>query len=295
MLNRISCGGIMKSKQILFSILVLAMSNLSFRWPVTDGIITSTFGESRGDHFHDGIDMISPSDNVYPIEQGKLLYAWNKSFFPLDNYWGGGNFKVIEHKDGLLSVYMHLQDIDDLKSDYNENDVLGLVGNTGHSYGKHIHFSLLHPAKRESNNPFVNLPAYNDAKAPDIMNFYIRIDNKYIRINDNSDIRLTKHYPLLLEIKDTIKGNENLGLYSLKAVFNGKEVANYNFSKIDYSPDGLAINNRTFGELFDEKGFYKLKDLIYNEGINSLTVTVSDFNGNYSEKNFTINVNLDMQ
>ena len=128
-----------------------------------------------------------------------------------------------------------------------------------------------------------------------IMNFYIRIDNRYIRINDNSDIRLTKHYPLLIEIKDTIKGNENLGIYSIKAVFNGKETANYNFSKINYSPNGLAINNKTFDSIFDEKGYYKLDGITYIEGINTLTVTVADFNGNYSEKNFTINVNLDMQ
>ncbi len=285
----------MNSRLILFSILVLAVWNLSFRWPVTDGVITSTYGESRGDHFHDGIDMISPSDNVYPIEQGTLLYAWNKTLFPLDNYWGGGNFKVIEHKNGMLSVYMHLQDIDDLKPAYTETEIVGLVGNTGHSYGKHIHFSILDKIKRESINPFVSLPFYNDVKAPEIMNFYIRIDNRYIRINDNSDIRLTKHYPLLVEIKDTIKGNENLGIYSIKAVFNGKEVANYNFSRINYSTNGLAINNKTFNGVFDEQGYYKLEGLTYSEGINTLTVSVSDFNGNYSEKNFTMNVNLDMQ
>jgi len=295
MLNRISHGEIMNSKLILFSILILAISNLSFRWPVTDGSITSTYGESRGDHFHDGIDMVSPGESVYPVEQGTLLYTWNKSLFPLDNYWGGGNFKVIEHKNGLLSVYMHLQDAENLKQTYSESDVLGFIGNTGHSYGKHIHFSLLNPAQRESNNPIASLPAFMDSKAPEILNFYIRIDDKYIRINDNSDIRLTKHYPILVEIRDTIKGNENLGLYSIKAVFNGKEVLNYNFSKIDYSSNGLAINNKTFGDLFDEKGYYKLNGLIYSEGINNLTVSASDFSGNTTEKNFTINVNLDMQ
>lgn len=285
----------MNNKIILFSILVLALSNLSFRWPVSDGVFKSTYGESRGDHFHDGVDMTSASEDVHPIEQGKLLYEWNKSFFPLDNYWGGGNFKVLAHSNGSLSVYMHLQDIDNLKSEYSESDIIGQMGNTGHSYGKHIHFSMMNPEKRESINPLKVLPAYIDTKAPEIMNFYIRIDNKYIRINDNSDIRLTKHYPLLIEIKDTIKGNENLGIYRIKAVFNGKEVLNYDFGKIDYSSNGLVVNNKIFGDLFDEKGYYKLNGLVYIEGINTFAVTVSDFNGNTAEKNFTINVNLDMQ
>ena len=163
----------MNSRLIIFSILILAISNLSFRWPVNDGIITSTFGESRGDHFHDGIDMVSPSDNVYPVGAGNLLYAWNKALFPLDNYWGGGNFKVISHNDGSLSVYMHMQDIDNLKESYAESDVVGLIGDTGHSYGRHLHLSLLNHKARESINPYKVLPPYNDSKAPVIMNFFI--------------------------------------------------------------------------------------------------------------------------
>ncbi len=284
----------MKSKLILFSILILVLSNLSFRWPVNDGIITSTFGESRGDHFHDGIDMISPSDSVHPVESGSLLYTWNKSFFPLENYWGGGNYKIVAHSSGVMSIYMHLQDIDNLQPTYTETDVVGLIGNTGHSYGKHIHFSILDLTKRESINPMKLLPAYNDMKAPEILNFYIRIENRYIRINDNSDIRLTKHYPLLIEIKDTIKGNENLGLYKLHAVFNGKEGGVQEFGKIDYSLNGLTVNNQNFSGLFDEKGYYKLSGLVFVEGINTLSVSVSDYNGNTTQKTFTINVNLDM-
>jgi hypothetical protein len=295
MLNRTSNGVYMNSKLILFSILILVLSNLSFRWPVDNGVITSTFGESRGDHFHDGIDMTSPVDNVYPVERGTLLYAWNKSFFPLENYWGGGNYKIIAHDNGIMSVYMHLQDIDNLKQTYSISDVVGLIGNTGHSYGKHIHFSILDHQKKESINPMKFLPVHNDSKAPEVYNFYIKIDDRYIRINDNSDIRLTKHYPMLVEIKDTIKGHENLGIYRIKAMFNGKEAANQEFSAIDYSSNGLIVNNRIFSDLFDEKGYYKLTGLVFNEGTNTLNVSVSDFNGNTSEKIFTINVNLDIQ
>jgi len=284
----------MNSKIILLGLLILALSNVSFRWPVDNGVITSTFGESRADHFHDGVDMVSASDNIFPVGSGSLLFAWNKTFFPLDNYWGGGNYKVLSHNDGLLSVYMHLQDFDNLKPAYNESDIIGQMGNTGHSYGKHIHFSILNQTKKESINPMTALPSFADSKSPEVLNFYIRIENRYIRINNNSDIRLTKHYPLLIEIKDTIKGHENLGLYRLKAVFNGKEVVDYDFSKINYSANGLTINGKTFNDLFDEQGFYKINGLVFNEGFNTLNVVVFDFNGNSSEKNFTINVNLDM-
>jgi len=278
----------------LISIIVLALSNLSLKWPVSDGAITSAFGESRADHFHDGIDMVSSGDNVYPLASGTLLYTWNRSLFPLENYWGGGNYKVIAHSDGLLSVYMHLQDVEDLKQNYGESDIIGLIGNTGHSYGKHIHFSVLDPEKRESINPLKSLSPYSDSKSPDIMNFFIRIENRYIRLNDKSDIRLTQHYPLLVEVRDTVKGNERLGLYNFKASLNGKEIANYTFDKIGCSEDGLLVDNKIFMDIFDERGYYKIKDVVYKEGINNLSIIVSDFNGNISEKDFTINVKLDM-
>jgi len=278
----------------VFSIIVLALSNLSFKWPVNNGIITSTFGEFRGDHFHDGIDMVSSDDNVYPIAAGTLLYTWNRSLFPLENYWGGGNFKVISHSDDLISIYMHLQDVEHLKQDYSESDIIALTGNTGHSYGKHIHFSVLDHAKRESINPLKVLSRYSDDKSPEIINFYVKIDNRYIRLNDKSDIRLTKHYPLLIEVKDTVKGNERLGLYNFKASLNGKAIADYTFDKIDYSHDGLLVNKIIFLDVFDEKGYYKIKDIVYQEGINNFSFIVSDFNGNISKKDFTVNVKLDM-
>ena len=72
----------MKPRFILFAVpLVLVMSLVSFKWPVTNGTVTSTFCESRWDHFHDGIDMTSIDDKVYPVEDGKLLFYWDKALF----------------------------------------------------------------------------------------------------------------------------------------------------------------------------------------------------------------------
>lgn len=283
------------NRTLLVSIIILSLSFVSFRWPVDNGKLTSSFGESRGDHFHDGIDMISPSNNVYPLDKGKLVYTWNKTMFPLQNYWGGGNFKILKHDNGLLSIYMHLEDGENLKPSFEASEIIGYVGNTGHSYGKHLHFALLDNVKRISYHPFSNLPVYDDKQPPQILYFYIRIGDRYTRINEKSMIRLTKHYPLLVEIRDTAAGNENLGIYRIKAVFNGNEVINTEYSSIGYSDNGLTVNNRVFQDLTDEKGYYKISGLTYVEGINTITVTASDFNGNTAEKVFNIDVHLDIQ
>lgn len=283
------------NKTLLVSIIILTLSNLSFRWPVDNARLTSTFGESRADHFHDGIDMISDSDKVFPVNKGKLVFTWNKSMFPVHNYWGGGNFKIIRHEGNMLSVYMHLQDGDDLKNQYEPDDIIGYVGNTGHSYGKHIHFSLLDNVKRESVNPFTLLPRYDDSQSPQILNFYVKVGDRHILLRENSSIRLTRHYPLLVEIRDTVTGKENMGIYRIKAAFNGKDVLDSQYNLLGYSEKGLTLNNRTFSEITDEKGYYMISGITFIEGVNSVTVTASDFNGNTTERNFSLDVHLDIQ
>ncbi len=285
----------MNKNLLLVSLLILASFNLSFRWPVTDSILTSTFGESRGDHFHDGIDLISTNDSVYPVDPGKLLFVWNKAFFPLENYWGGGNYKIISHEKNLFSVYMHLADGDDLKNEYGNSDILGHIGNTGHSYGKHIHFSILDRDKKESINPLIKLPSFTDTKAPEILYFYIKIGDKYIRLNENSDIRLTQHYPLLIEIHDSLTGREHLGIYKVKALINGEELLDTDFGSIGIAENGLTVHNFGYNNIFDEKGYYKISGIRYQEGLNSFVIQASDFSGNTTEKVFAINIDLDVK
>jgi len=276
---------------LCFYILLLLM--LSFSWPVSDGRITSTFGESRGDHFHDGIDVVSVNNAVYPVKEGLLVFLWDKSFFPLENYPGAGNYKILKHTDGYYSIYMHLKDSPVWKEAYGKDDSLGEIGNTGHSSGKHLHFSLLQIESEKSANPFLLCPGIPDKKAPDIRNVYIRVDDKYFTIRDKDKIRLTKHYPLLFDISDSITGTEKTGIYKLNVTLNGKNVIDEIFSEIDLSKNGLTISGKYFSDLYDESGYYKA-DVVYKEGNNNLYITATDYSGNITSRKISFAVNLDM-
>lgn len=278
-----------------FALLIIILINTSFRWPANNGSITSTFGESRGDHFHDGIDIVSPDDKIFPVDTGILLFFWDRSIFPLENYPGGGNYKIIKHKDGLYSIYMHLLDGVSSKKIYLKDKPVDMMGNSGHSFSKHLHFSILDSKERVSFNPFFLLPGYEDPVKPEILDIYLKIDDKYNIIKDNYNIRLTRHYPLLVKIVDTIAGRERLGIYKIKAIFNDTEVRNAEFRRIKYSKRGLTVSGKTFESLFDEKGYYKIDGIIYQEGKNKLQIVVLDYAGNRSEKTYTFNVKLDME
>jgi hypothetical protein len=281
----------------VFIILLLACLPLFMymQWPVEEGKITSIFGESRSDHFHDGIDMVSAGGKIFPVEDGELVYLWDKALFPLENYPGSGNYRVFKHKDGMYSLYLHLADTPVYKDIYQKTETFAMIGDTGRSYGKHLHYTLIRYDERKSINPLKNMPDYADRIAPEIGDIYVRTGDKYSRIRENANVRLTQHYPLLVEIKDCASGKERLGIYQLSAVFNDKKVMDVIFSDIAYSKNGLTIAGKTFQALYDEKGYYKIDPVLFIEGINTLKVTARDYSGNESAKTISFNVRLDIR
>ncbi len=280
---------------LLISLLILILSTASFSWPVRDGKITSTFGESRGDHFHDGIDMVNRDDRVYPVARGHLLYYRDRARYPLDRVAGGGNYTVLAHGDTYYSVYMHLRDGVDLRERYSQSDRLGLIGNTGHSYGAHLHFTVIERKEFRSLNPMVLIGNIEDSREPEIGRTALRIGKKLVYIRDGSNIRLTRHYPLLIEIRDTIQGNERLGIYRIEAVLNGKKVHEAEFKELEAGKKGMTFGGASFDRIFDPEGLYRIDGITYRNGENSVVIRAWDMAGNRAEKTFRYTITLDIK
>jgi hypothetical protein len=101
-----------------------------------DGIVTSRYGYRRG-RPHNGTDIdLNTGDTVRAAWTGKVRYSqYNKSGF--------GNLVVVRHQNGLETFYAHLSKLlvapnQEVKA----GDPIGLGGNTGHSYGSHLHFEV---------------------------------------------------------------------------------------------------------------------------------------------------------
>ena len=101
--------------------------------------------------FHKGVDIAAPmGTDVYCSAQGKVIFAGQKS--------GYGNCVIIEHGNGLATLYGHLSKIlVDANQQVKIGDVIAKVGNTGRSTGPHLHYEV-----RKNNTPinpklFLNL------------------------------------------------------------------------------------------------------------------------------------------
>jgi hypothetical protein len=101
-----------------------------------DGRVTSHYGWRRGRN-HNGTDIdLETGDTVRAAWSGKIRYAkYNTSGF--------GNLVVIRHYNGLETFYAHLEKHLVVPNQIVQaGDPIGLGGNTGHSYGSHLHFEV---------------------------------------------------------------------------------------------------------------------------------------------------------
>ena len=104
-----------------------------FIWPV-NGPITGAFGEARPGHMHAGIDISAPSGTpIRAADSGRVV---------LMAYTGGyGNYTCIQHTGSLSSCYAHQSRFGTSNgAAVSQGQVIGYVGNTGHSFGAHLHF-----------------------------------------------------------------------------------------------------------------------------------------------------------
>ncbi len=114
---------------------LLNVEHNGFVMPVP-GIVTSRYGFRSG-RYHNGIDLdLETGDTVVAAWDGKIRYAkWNDGGF--------GNLVIIRHHNGLETFYAHLsKHLVSPNQDVKAGEPIGLGGNTGHSFGSHLHFEV---------------------------------------------------------------------------------------------------------------------------------------------------------
>jgi murein DD-endopeptidase MepM/ murein hydrolase activator NlpD len=93
---------------------------------------------------HEGLDFHGRiGDRVVACQDGEVVWASNQRRSGGDSLYG--NHIIIEHADGIITWYAHLDDMLSAVGDIvNQGDVIGYVGSTGKSDGPHLHFTVQH-------------------------------------------------------------------------------------------------------------------------------------------------------
>ena len=106
----------------------------SLIWPV-NGIFTSPFGQRWG-RLHAGIDISAPTGTpIRAADSGKVVLMG-----PTGGY---GNYTCVQHSASMATCYAHQSRFGtSVGASVSQGQVIGAVGNTGHSTGPHLHFEV---------------------------------------------------------------------------------------------------------------------------------------------------------
>lgn len=113
-----------------------------FAWPCPEyKRISDDYGNRihptlKTQQFHNGIDLAAPSGS-------SILAAYDGEVVAADYSATMGNYVMINHGDGLITIYMHASSLGVSKGQtVVRGEEIARVGSTGRSTGPHLHFSV---------------------------------------------------------------------------------------------------------------------------------------------------------
>jgi murein DD-endopeptidase MepM/ murein hydrolase activator NlpD len=144
------------------------LPGLTLAWPIAGAYITQPFGPSElllepplgpYPHFHTGIDLAARmGTQVTAAAAGVVVAVANTQV-------GYGNYVIVAHGGGIMTLYGHLLETDVRVGDHVvRGQRVGLEGTSGMSTGPHLHFELR--VNDQVTDPMPYLPPMNGQTTP---------------------------------------------------------------------------------------------------------------------------------
>ena len=122
-------------------------------WPVS-GKVSSGFGKRGKRHFHTGLDLPMPKGT--PIQAAMDGVVLETCSTQNKKYRGYGNAVLIEHANGLVTMYAHCLKVNVKPGQkIKQGDIIGLVGNSGRTTTWHVHFEIRKNGKPIDPSPYM--------------------------------------------------------------------------------------------------------------------------------------------
>ena len=330
-------------KQIHYLFIILALFSFTYsqnyHWPtIGSKAMSSNFGEFRDGGYHMGIDIKTLEETGWPV------YAVDDGYISrmVTNFSGYGKGLYLTLNDGNVAVYAHLEEfafrletifysLQEKNNSYIVNeyfspeqfpfkkgDIIGYTGNTGASFGPHLHFELRN-SKSQPINPLINGLNIEDYRNPRVFQIGIIPLSTSSKINGSSIPRVYPLYAattggglelpdtvscfgpigIAIEIDDKIQGAKNkYQVQSIQLLVDDQNIFSLNYSKLDYDEKSTVnqtrenrfhrLNLGSFTKLYKLKTFSKSTIvnadvsgvLNLTPGYHKVEIQISDASGN---------------
>jgi len=122
-------------------------------WRLSSGYVYRNSPVGRGRELHTGLDISGTGygSKVYATNNGVVMIA--------ERHYSYGNYVVIDHNNGYMTLYAHMSKIAVKKGQtVARGQVIGYVGCTGDCTGPHVHYEVWKGSKWNHINPAVLYP-----------------------------------------------------------------------------------------------------------------------------------------
>jgi hypothetical protein len=257
---RVICSLLLLSTSFCSAQIDTSRNSFSMPLSVIQGI-TGSFGEIRVDHFHSGVDLRTDNKIGKEVRATFDGYISRIKVSPV----GFGKAIFVDHPNGLTTVYGHLDRYSDKINRYIKNiqyrsksfdvevfpkpteipikkgDLLGYSGNSGGSFGPHLHYEVRTSVDQRPLNPIPKYIKLVDSIPPFIksLHFY-RLDstsyaNGYSRKSDVSVIK--NHNVYTINTKIEACGKIGIGIDVLDKI-------NSQSTQCGFKSITLTVNNK---------------------------------------------------
>ncbi len=286
-------------KNIVFSVIFifLCLNIYGFQWPVQDVVLVSTFGESKFNEYVKGLDLDGSTQDVKPIDSGELVFYSHQNASPLDLPSGLGAYVIYQHKNGIRSLYGHLEEnsINPKNIQVELKDKIWTMGSTGTAVGAMLHLQVIDTEFKKYINPLLSLPLLVDQSNPLINKVYLTSSDQRIELGLGEVVQ-SGFYSLSADIRDLsdVPGYYcPLAPYSISVFVNGENLANINFESMKVENGAMLLQESegiSYSDLYKSDWEIFIGDFEFNPGDVRIEISVKDFAGNEGVKMFALKV-----
>lgn len=283
---------------LLFCHFFQAVLFSDYRHPVHVVRITSLFGGSRLDHFHNGIDY-GGKQPIIAIDKGRVIYIRDTKKNPHTLRLGTGNAIVLEHRNKMRSYYFHIEEestTDELNVEKGEK--VAIMGDTGSSYSHHLHLIIESVKEKRIYNPLLLLPKVPDHSPPYIVSTLAQINKKIYRLRNNTIFRYSGPLKII-----TISWDNRLGLPKQRNPMKASSVTPYqlefwvdeqlqktiDFHYLTYEKGEIRLaSGQRFDEVYGYEFNFYFGDFLPNKSKHIFKIVARDRNKNYREISYRV-------
>ncbi len=265
----------------------------AWEWPLASFRIDAGFGQLRNGNVTTAVWLSAQEPAVQAAHPGEVIFTRVEGAAGKGSPHGYGNFVVLEHEDGLRSVYANMGAVSSMDdSTASQGATLGTVGVSGFAYGDQLGFHLIDEELGQLVNPFLILPSLDDSQPPVIQGVFLQRGDDVIPVNRQTSIEAGTTFQVLVEAYDTVEstsGTRRVPPKTVTVTLGEQQPRTISFDTMQYGDNRFRLaSGQPVDTLYLGQTRMRPGEVSIGTEPTSLIVRVEDFSGNRASAEYRL-------